>query len=58
MSTVTVAQAQTVACPNCYAKPNQHCTQPTEFGRTPVGWVHYAREAAYEKAQTVTLGED
>jgi len=57
MSNVTRAQAHTVACPNCYAQPGKPCTQPTDTGRTPVQWVHLAREAAYEKAQTVNLGD-
>lgn len=48
MSEVTVAQAQTVACPNCAAPAGQPCTQPTDMSRRPVTWVHLAREAKYE----------
>lgn len=51
MSTVTVAQAQTVVCPNCNAQPDRPCTQPTDTGRTNVSWVHLARESAYMKAR-------
>lgn len=44
---VTIAQAQTVSCPNCNARPGEPCNVPTETGRRDVGWVHLSREAAY-----------
>lgn len=33
----------TVACPACHAPAGQLCTQSTNTGRRPVGWVHNAR---------------
>lgn len=44
---VTVAQAQTMDCENCNAKPGEPCTQPTDTSRKPVAWVHLTREEAY-----------
>ncbi len=35
---------RTVACPACQAPPGQPCTAPTVSGRTPVVWVHSARQ--------------
>lgn len=36
------------ACPACYAKPGYPCTRPTDNGRAPVAWFHYAREVPEE----------
>lgn len=33
-------------CPNCNAAPGEPCTSPTDNGRTPVTYVHFAREEA------------
>lgn len=41
------AAARTMTCPACQSGPGQLCTQPTDTGRRPVGWVHLARHAAY-----------
>lgn len=45
----TTAQAQTVACPTCQAPAHSPCTQPTNTGRKPVGWVHHARAAIVDR---------
>lgn len=45
--TVTVAQAQTMTCPNCNVQPGQPCTQPIDNGRKPVSWVHLVRAEVY-----------
>jgi len=45
----TTAQAQTVPCPTCQAKPNHPCTQPTNTGRSAVGWVHHARATSVDR---------
>lgn len=46
----TVAQAQTVTCPNCQAPPGTPCTQPTDTGRRSVAWVHLARQSAFSES--------
>jgi len=47
----TKAQAQAVVCPVCNAQAGQPCTQPSNTTRTPVAWVHLARESECERAQ-------
>lgn len=39
------AAPRDVVCPNCNSQPGKACTQPTDTGRSPVAWFHYARES-------------
>jgi len=39
-----IAIARGRVCPNCNAGVGEFCTQPTDFGRKEVNWVHISRE--------------
>lgn len=38
-----------VVCPACNAMVGRPCTRPTNTGRVPVAWIHYAREGRAEE---------
>jgi hypothetical protein len=42
--TPALASPISVACPACYSKPGEKCTQPTDTSRRDVSWFHFARE--------------
>lgn len=53
------AAARTVTCPNCQSGPGQLCTQPTDTGRRPVGWVHLARhDALYDYITSMSINKE
>lgn len=46
-----------VACPACYAAPDQPCTVPTETSRRDVTWFHLYRESLAQDLSGRTLGD-
>ena len=40
------AAVKNMRCPNCNAAPGEPCTTPSDNGRKPVTYVHFAREEA------------
>jgi hypothetical protein len=40
-----------VACPACFSKPGERCTQPDDHGRHEVSRIHYVRDYLAESTE-------